>query len=329
MPEISQRLISYEMNTASTTADGEEPSYATVNLARDFSALNRCHIENTNSKGKPLVYRVLVKVWPKIKDQSGSGGGDEDTLGESMDADAILFNQFLGAGNNWVMRNGSVKTHAAREMMFKRAEISKKMRGAYDGTIHYCLEAHTESLLTPQVFGTAGQGSDINGGSWEYSQLIYPDDTSGAYIALTGSHSDEDSTTAFSTVCMPQLYLASRGEVEADSNVPETTSVAKHSILRKLLGAATNQGTQDELVDLATDNQDQPPYDLTEVSGDWGKKHELGRLLCGGEGGVFGGSVIMDVPFGIFQVATQLLNAADAVEQAFDFTVELLDVYEM
>lgn len=341
MAEISQRLLQYEMNTASTSADGEEASYALVNLPKDCSATSRCHIEHTTSKGHPLVYRCLVKVWPKITDQSGSGGADEDTLGPDddmtlvggvnpfrLDENAIIFAQFLGAQNNWVMRNGSKKTHRAREQMFKKAGVRVTDRGAYDRTIHYCFSSGSESYLTPQYFGTVGQGSDLTGGSWEISKLIYPDDSDGAHVALTGSHADEDSTTAFTTVVMPQLYLSSRGEVPADTNAPDMESVAKFSILRKLMSVDI-QGTSDEVVDLAKDEQDNPPYDLTERNGDWGQKVELGRVLVGGQGGAWGGSCIIDVPFGIFQIGLQLLNAADAVEQACDFSIEVLDVFEM
>lgn len=342
MAEMTQRLLTYEMATAATAADGEDASFGQINLARDASATSRCHMTNTTDKGHPLVYRCLVKMWPKITDQSGSGTGDEDTLGPDddmtvvggenpfrLDENAILFAQFLGVANNWVMRNGAKKTHAARESMFRKAGITKSQRGAYDDSIHYCFESGSETLLSPQYYGTIGQGSDLSRGSWELSKLIYPDDSDGAHIALAGSHNTEDSTTAFTTVVMPQLYLASRGEVEADSNVPETDSIAKHSILRKLLTKEVLEGTQDDIVDLASDNQDEPPYDLTEVNGDWGRKHELGRILCGGQGGAWGGSCIIDVPFGIFQIGVQLLNAAADVEQNVDFSVEVLDIYEM
>lgn len=325
---ISQRYLSYETLGGTGGLDGEEATYSKINFCRDHSATSRGHVQHTNSKGVPLVYRYLVKAYPKLVDMSGSGGPDEDTTGAiAVDANAVALIQFFGTGNNWVMRNASVKAHAAREAMFRMSGVTKKERGAYDKTIHYCFSSNSESLLTPQIGVTVGIGADITGGNWENSQLIYPDDASGAYLALTGSHASEETTTAFTTISLPQLYLSSRGQVEEDTNLETDDVPMKHSILNKLLHPVQT-GIQDEVVDLARDEQDVPPYDLAEIDSDFSKPTEIGRLYLGGSAGNMA-SCIIEVPFGMCYIGHQLLNAADTVEQTLDLTFELLDVYEM
>ena len=326
--KITQRLLTYETAAPANGLDGEEATYSKIHFCRDHSATSRGHIQMTTSDGTPLVYRYLVKAFPKLVDMASSGGPDEDITGAiAIDSNAVAIVQFFGTGNNWVMRNASVKAHAAREKMFRSSGVSRKERGAYDKTIHYCFSSNSETYLTPQCDVSVGIGSNINGGNWEHSQLIYPDDTSGAFLALTGSHASEETTTAFTTISLPQLYLSSRGRVEEDSNLETDDVPMKHSILNKLLNPIST-GTQDEVVDLARDEQDVPPYDLTEVAGDFSKPYELGRLMLGGSAGNTA-SCIIEVPFGITYIGHQLLNAADTIEQTLDLSFELLDVYKM
>lgn len=326
--KITQRFLSYESTPAANGLDGEEATYTKINFCRDHSATSRGHVQHTTAKGVPLVYRYLVKVYPKLVDMASSGGPDEDTTGIiAIDTNALALVQFFGTGNNWVMRNAAVKAHAAREKMFRSSGVSKKERGSYDKTIHYCFSTNSETLLTPQIGVTVGIGANITGGNWENSQLIYPDDSSGAFLALTGSHGSEETTTAFTTISLPQLYLSSRGQVPADSNVESDEVPMKHSILNKLLSPVST-GIQDEVVDLARDEQDVPPYDLAEVDSDFSKPQELGRVLMGGATGNMA-SCIIEVPFGMLYMGHQLLNAANDSEQVLDMTFELLDVYEM
>lgn len=326
--KITQRLLTYETKAAPNGLDGEEATYSKIHHCRDHSATSRGHVQMTTSSGNPLIYRYLVKAYPKLVDMSASGGPDEDTTGAiAIDANAVALIQFFGAGNNWVMRNAAVKAHAAREKMFRSSGVSKKERGAYDRTVHYCFSSNSETYLVPQVGASVGIGADLTGGNWEHSQLIYPDDVSGAYLALTGQHASEESTTAFTTICLPQLYLSSRGQVQEDTNLETDDVPMKHSILNKLLHPVQT-GIQDEVVELARDEQDVPPYDLAEIDSDFSKIYELGRLLIGGSAGNMA-SVVIEVPFGISYIGHQLLNASDGIEQVLDLSFELLDVYEM
>lgn len=332
MATISQKNIMYRV----TGIDGHLPTVGLICTPKDLSALNRKHVQMTTSKGVPLVYRYAVTAYGGIIDRSGSGGSSADAILSDSPAVPdtapanIMSVRFYGTLNNWVYRNGAVKTHAARERMFKDALVTKKMRGAYDRTIHYSWGGGSESYLRPQANVTTPT-ADMAGGSWEISQLIYPADTGGAYLALKGSHATEETTELFTQLVMPQMYLQSRAEVAPDSNVEVGTEVAKFSVLNKLLSPSF-KGTQDEVVALARDEQDNPPYDLTDAGGDWSVPHELGRLQFNAVLGQ-AASTVIEVPFGITEMRAQILNATEDstgdIDAEIDVQFRLLGVYEM
>ncbi len=359
MTKVTQKRINYRI----TNIDGDGATASIINSFRDLSALNRKHAEMTTRKGVPLVARYAVSAYGGIIDMSGSGGSTADlalsatadglTTTSNIEADGsspeagedfeisttttskddnVIVLRFFGTLNNWVYRNGAVKTHAAREKMFRKAMVKKGDRGAYDHTIHYGLASASESYLSP-VHGTSTPPANITGGSWENSQLIYPSDTDGAYLVLSGSHSTEETNEGSrSYLVMPQLYLQSRhAEVPADSNVESGTNQAKYSVLNKLL-TTDYQGTADEVVALARSEQDNPPYDLDDVGGDWSTLVEIGRLQFNANLG-HAASTVIEVPFGITQVRAQVLNAGEHstgnVSAEIDLSLQLLSVREM
>lgn len=314
-------LLNYVSNasgSAALTATG------TINLCKDLSAVNRQHWEHTTSKGVPLVYRVAMTFSPQMTDEVDSGSS---TFLEIMkqDVNQIQFIKVQTVSQNWVMRNGAVKTHAAREKMFRKSGVNRRERGAYGKTIHYVWNMGTPgSYLTPYD----GDGVTFSGGTWEFSKLIYPDDASGAYISLTGAHAVEESNVAFTAVSLPQLYLSSRGQQEADTNTDVADQPAAFSILRKLL-APSQQGIQDEVMDEARDIQDNPPYDLAE-NGDTCEPIEAARVLLGVQSGLQH-TVVFDVPFGIFNTQAQNIYLDDGqnLTNGWTASVQIIDVFPM
>lgn len=294
-----------------------------VNLPRDLSAVNRQHWQHTNRKGVPLVYRVALTFSPAITDAVDSAGTTHSEV-MMQDANQIQAVRVITASQNWVMRNASVKTHAARENMFRKSGVKKKERGAYAKTIHYTWDAAPGSFLSPYD----GDAAAFTGGTWEFSKLIYPDDASGAYINLIDSHATEESNLTFTAVSLPQLYLSSRGQMEADTNTDVADQPAAFSILRKLL-APSQQGIQDEVTDEARDVQDNPPYDLAE-DGDTTEPVESARLFLGVASGLQQ-TCVVDVPFGIFETKALNLYLDDGqnVTNGFTMKCEVIDVYEM
>lgn len=356
MTNVTQTMLNYKI----TNIDGAGATSDLLNSCKDLSAVNRKHIEMTTRKGVPLVFRFAVSAYGGIIDQSGSGTSTADSVltattdgtsewdthdgtaplaGEpfvttsTSASDNVVVIKFFGTLNNWVYRNGAVKTHAAREAMFKDAMVKKSQRGSYDHTIHYAWASHSESYLSP-LHGTAVEAVNaFTGGSWENSQLIYPADTDGAVIALTGTHTTEETTEGSrSYVVMPQLYLQSRhAEVPADSNVESATNAAKFSVLNKLL-SPNYIGTQDEVIAFARDNQDNPPYSLTDVNDDWSTAVEVGRLQFNANLG-HAASTVIDLPFGFCNIRAQILNAREHstgdVSAQVDLSFRLLSVREM
>ena len=91
----------------------------------------------------------------------------------------------------------------------------------------------------------------------------------------------------------------------------------------------------DNVIDQARDGQDNPPYDVLDitasgdVNNDVTEPVELGRLTVGGADG-YSRSMVIDVPFGIMNCEAQHYNQDDDNE-VFNpvWGVELLKITEM
>ena len=319
-------ILNYVSTTGSTLS--ESGAGDLLNIPRDLSATNRQHWMQTTPKGVPLVYRVAITVSPTVVDNAeDSSGGTDDTgshLGFQTDDQLVQRVRVKTTHNNWVMRNASVKVHAAREHMFRKSGVRKSERGTYDNTIHFEWDSVSGTYLPPKD----GDGANFTGGSWEFSKLIYDGDADGAFLKLIDTHASEESTTAFAVLSVPQLYLSSRRQVEADTNDTDDQP-AQYSVLRKLF-SANETGRLDEIVDMARDNQDQPPYDLAE-DGDMtecvlasecfiGVKYNLQQTM------------VIDIPFGMCEVQNVqcFLDAGAAnADCNLNYRVQVLDVYPM
>lgn len=301
----------------------------TNNLVRDLARVNRHDMMSTKPDGHPFVYRCAVTLSPAAKaigSHCDQYFADADSTDVGFLADLEYRLRILGVGKNWVYREGSKKVVKAREQMYRSAGVKKSDRGAYDKHIRYCWSTGSESYLSP----LNGAGSAFTGGSWEVSKLIFPDDTTGAHVKLQGTHASEESTVSFTTLSLPQLYLSSRNQVRADSNNDVTDQPADSSVLKKLL-SPNYMGSNDEVIDLARDNQDNPPYDLDQ-DGDACEARELGRIHIGQRSGTQA-TCIVDIPFGISQFEIQAFNRTDTDDaQAVtpvQISVEVLQIYEM
>lgn len=329
MKSPTETVLNYQTQNVPTDAAGTEPA----NLVRDLARVNRHDMMSTKKNGHPYVYRCAVTVSPVAHD-NGSGHADAffadseaTSPAEQYSLDKLEYRlRILGVGKNWVYREGSKKVVEAREKMYKKAGVKQSDRGAYDKHIRYCLSTGTETYIRP----LNAAGAPFAGGTWELSKLIFPDDTSGAYVKLEGTHNSEESNVSFTDLSLPQLYLSSRKQIRADSNDDVTDQPAKSSVLRKLL-SPDYMGTQDEVVDLARDNQDNPPYDLDE-QGDACELRELGRMHIGQRSGI-SATTIVDIPFGICQFEYQGFNRTDTNDgntvMPVHIGVEVLSIYEM
>ncbi len=325
--KVSQKKANYTYEIGDSNWVGQ-----THDMAKDFSALNRQNLTQTNKKGVPYVYTLAITTFPALIKESAS---TDYLFSGSGQPESMVTNVFYGSPNTWVQRNGAVKTHAAREEMFRDAEVERGERGAYDHTIRYKLETGTpgstplKETLTSTVNGTPYDADEIDGGTWDYTQLIFPDDTTGAYLHLCGPHASEETNLTFTSLCMPQLYLSSRAKVLADSNLEIDDTPDKGSVLNKLL-SRNYKGTQDEVTFLAREEQDKPPYDLSDLTNDQFYLQELGRSqFTAGQGN--SATTVIEAPFGLFEMQSIISEVDLGVGNSgfIDYSVDLLGITEM
>lgn len=219
-----------------------------------------------------------------------------------------------------------MKLHHAREKQFSVQGIKKSDRGAYDKTMHIAWDAGPGSYLTPWD----GDRNSYTAGSWEHTKIILPNDTGGAYINVVDGHGDEESTTAFTTLSIPQMYLASRKQVDDDSNTDDDDQPKLYSVLNILQQYDAHHNTMDEIIDLARDNQDEPLYDLTDVNGNDCKKIEAGRCFLGVSSGLQK-TMVIDVPYGLMEVGilNSYIDTGAQVTIGVDLKAEVLDIFPM
>lgn len=316
----SARLINLE---SGATADGVGTHVGLLNLPYALSVLNRRGYASTTRKGVPLVFKC--KIDHHMVDESGN------VPGTALGADFVSTLTVNGCQNNWVMRNAAVKWHAARENMFKDAGVTKGSRGAYSHEIRYNLKTSTDAWMEPKD----ATGTDFTGGTWDASQLGYRDDATFS-LCLVGTGDDEE-TDAFSGnhLVIGHSYLLSRANVAADTNPERDETPAKFSVLQTMLGDPFEVTSEkDNVRDRADGEQDNPPYEVLDISdnGDTGhditREVELGRAVVGQGNTV--GSCIVEIPFGIASLDTYFEDAANTDTTLRSFiSVEVLDIFEM
>nr|AGA18355.1 hypothetical protein [uncultured marine virus] len=317
------------MYAGATVSNGSFSQTHLINLARDCSIVNRRGYDMTTRKGVPLIYRVAATVYP--------GGLDGSGYTTSVSSDVRTTVKFLGAQNNWVSRNAAVKWHAAREKMFRDAGIKKKDRGAYSHTIRYSFASNGETLSVP----VDGAGNAFNGGTWDTSDLSYEADGDFGLV-LTGPGDDQESNDFTGTgLQFSHAYLLSRVNQQADTNLEAEEGPAEFSVLRKMLSPTglADEGVADDVVDEARDAQDNPPYEVLDLSDSGDVNHdvtesiELGRLcmMPQGSGASLPQTVEFHVPFGIFAVNMCHRDPGDnsGITDDLALGLQVLDIYEM
>lgn len=290
-----------------------------INIVRDLAAINRHNVMHTTSKGVPLVYRCAVTLLPQIRIEAGTNFSD--VFGQ--DPELVQIADFQAAPNTWVLRNAMVKAHAARENMFKQQGVKKSERGAYSKTIRPVWDGTPGSFLTPQHFEASG-GAAYTMGQWDYTALK-ADDGDLNHIKLSYSGTSDDS--------IQSIYLASRSQIRPDSNTldDDDNQPADSNILRQLLSPTLGiSDKDDEVIALARDEQDNPPYDLTVSQGDASHPVLLGRQMIGGRAGLTS-TEVYDIPCGIMGITAlnAFLDAGSAKAIGMNIKVEVLGVYEM
>lgn len=315
----SQRKLQYESpllgNDAFTTV-------GYLNLPKDLSIVNRRGYASTSKDGTPYVFRCKVDLY--LADHDGTG------LSAAVGSDFNTTLKIEGVQNNWVMLQASKKWHTARNNMFKRAGILSKDRGAYSKEIRFAYAGAADSFMSP----IDGNGDEFTGGTWDVSTMVTEAD-SDFNLKLTGIGLDEESAAAATAINIGHSYLLSRVNQQADTNLQAEEGPADQSILRgMLLLSEPNDGRIDDINAEARDAQDNPPYEVLDLSDSGDVNHditepvELGRVVAG-LGNTYG-STIVDIPFGICDMKAVHYDAADTnITSKVLVCVEVLDIYEM
>lgn len=297
-------------------------------LPRDLSIVNRRGHDMTTRKGVPLIYRVAATVYP--------GGLDGSGYTTSASSDVRTTIKFLGAQNTWVSKNAAVKWHAAREKMFRDAGILKKDRGSYSHTLRYSYSSNGESYSAP----VDGLGDAFTGGTWDTSDLSVESDADFGLILVGNGDDQETDDFSGTSLQFTHSYLISRANQQADTNLEVEEGPAKFSVLRKMLSTGiADEGVADDLVHEAKNAQDNPPYEVLDLSDSGDVSHdvteevELGRLVMmpQGSGATLPQTAVFDVPFGLFRVLMTNRDPGDnsGITDDLALGLEVLSIYEM
>ncbi len=295
-----------------------------LNLPKDLSLMNRRGYASTTRKGVPLVYRAKIDFFPQDEDGQGPG--------TAMGSDFQATLKIDGVQNNWVMKNAAIKWHAAYQKMYRDAGVKKKDLGAYAHEIRYNYDAASSAWLVP----IDGDGAAFTGGTWDDTTLSWAG-VAGFTLKLIGNGDNEEADAFGGTVVnLAHSYLVSRVNQQADTNLHTEEGPAKFSVLADMLSPSSFAPTSvtDDVVEDARDNQDNPPYEVLDLSDSGDISHditepvELGRAVCGQ--GYGHGSVIVDIPFGIAGMKATVYDANDTnVTPSLLVSVEVLDIFEM
>jgi len=326
MKFTSQRKFQYTTGAISNDAwtiptSGGVSGY--LNLPKDISCQNRRHYASTTKDGTPLVFRCKVDLY--LQDEDGFG------LNTAVGSDFMTTLKIDGVQNNWVMKNASRKWHAARNNMFKRAGIPSKSRGAYSKEIRFNYDGANDAWLVP----IDGDGNGMTQGTWDVSDIYTEADSSGFKLKLVGIGLDEETTAAATALPIGHSYLMSRVNQLSDTNIEVSEGPADLSILRGLLVESEPNDNRIHLINAeARDDQDNPPYEVLDLSDSGDVNHditepvELGRAVAG-LGNAYG-SVIVDIPFGLAKLRTTHYDSVDTdINTGGIICVEVLDIYEM
>ena len=254
------------------------------NLAKDYAALNRKNMRQTDNKGYPLCYVVQVEA-----------------IGDTTQGHQV---EIYTAPETWVLKNAVRKWHLARNEMLARGDALGKV-GEYGRTLRpYLSKSHAFSGdIRPTFFQVKHDttysggptyiesnqnvvGGIANGGEWTYTKIASFAEAEeqkiprpqNYHLVLTGDHSNdagEENTLAtgdglrfYTHVSMMRSYLESRRNTAAiiQTNDGQGTIQQEPNPLSIVMSGS---GSQSEVNEIVQDHQrEKPPYDMFANSAD-------------------------------------------------------------
>ncbi len=302
-----------------------------VCLPKDYSILNRYGLDMTTFAGTGPAAEGFRGVRSRDGGKFYATDGSDDDVIIRTSADGFTTLKINGVQNNWVTLEAAKKWHRGREEFMSQAGTEKLARGKYSHTIRYNYAGAGEAYATP----IDGDGAAFTGGTWDATTIVSGDDAS-YQLRLTGAGDDQETDAFTGTVLtMGHAYLMSRPNQSADTNPGVSETPAKFSALETLVSlGAVYTNRLDEVRTLVRDEQDNPPYEVLDVSDSGDINHdstepvELGRVAV--ELGAVSRSVVVDVPFGLMECKLQHYSQNDDNETFNPLVgVEVLKISEM
>jgi hypothetical protein len=248
------RHLRYEVTNSSDA--GTETSHY-VDIARDLAAINR----RMMAQGR--IYSIKKITVVSRNTIAGVGYIETPVTG----IPGIQLQQNAGfisvsaAPPSWSVINACKHGRTMFEKMKKKAMQTVEMKdGRYADFKIRALHGGTvaPTFLVPQDNG----GNPLQLGTWEYSQFVSPDGTTGAdfYTChLLGDHAG--SAGAYSSIGLVESYGNTRSTVSLD--VPNSIQDSDDPLANLL-----DDGTvTDEIIQDASNWNDDPPYDINEYGG--------------------------------------------------------------
>ncbi len=285
---------------------GDSRSY--IDTARELSKVNR----RGYSQGRMYAYQGLSFIWR----QNTVGAKPMTTLELSVRT----------AGNTWVVQNAHVKGEALwHQMQDLVLDDNPSLAGKWHD---FKVRLSSEQVVARQLLVKDGAGVDVKSGEWKVSTYVMPqhevNPATGLPLAADEFTACLVGANTATIKSLTQAYEDSRATVQSPMpNVPAGVSTSFFNLL-------TDTGSQEpELADVIIDENDEPPYDLSE-DGDWCEPLEAARVYLGITSGVQQ-TVIIDVPFGLCEILAinSYVDGGANQTNGVDWKVEVLDIFPM
>lgn len=239
--------------------DGSTVSFY-LDAAAELSKLERKNQHQVTEKGVPLVYDMTIEMWTPTLNNSNV---------------PFVEGSVLTAPDHWVTRNAVRMAHFTREELREEAGVEKGSIGRYAKNMRLNLDSNmfgvtydsttASSGSTRRLYCQNAEGNDVDGGTWDYTQLsqVDPGDTNVGdpfYLNVCGSHS--------AAAPGPYTYIGvNRGYIERRQTVLEDATLTSGGSTDNVVTGSPffRIPEQDESEDvyqaIVYDEQDNPPYD--------------------------------------------------------------------
>jgi hypothetical protein len=284
------------------------------NWASHFSALNRKALDQVDSKGNALIYRVGIK----------QSNGDS-TSQSAIDTDINT------ASNGYVTARAVKAWHRARLKMLSREGIGLKQLSPYSRQLRFPLtdsDSYSGELNSGEWTNTAIAVEAPQDG--DSTTAVESDDLVDTYtLTLTGDHvaeSAEAGETQYTSVGIIEAWLNARRRT-AGTSVDGSDEVSINHETNPLYNLMSGSMASEEVLEIVQDSQkEEPPYSPTSTvhSG----LVAQGRLYSSQHQSDY---TIVNCPAGLMQAVITDQNpiASGSADAKVRWEVELLDVYPM